>query len=161
MTSHPDNPHWCQEHDEPLMILSQADWDEASAAGHLTAEHVILRLQNIVVHALGQDLGSIAFDENGFVSALTSAGVRLESGVTLRVCTRDHKPPHVHIELSQYPDAKLRIRLEDGEYIEKNHRVPGGVSSKDLKRFQSLVYDHRELLSETWKDYHGDAVVFD
>ncbi len=155
MSKYPGNPYWHHEHDVPMMILTRAEWDEAKANGHLTPEHVFNRLHNIAVHVLGVE-GSIGFDDDGFVVSLTAGGLALDHGVTLRVFPNDHPPPHVHIELRSHPTAKLRVRLDTGEYLDA---APKGLSTEKLKGFQAAIAESHDTLAKWWEEYHGDPVV--
>ncbi|WP_159081404.1 DUF4160 domain-containing protein [Nocardioides sediminis] len=157
MSKHPGNPYWHQERDVPIMIMSRREWDAAAEAGHLTPEHVFTRLHNIAVYAFGEDMESpIAFDEHGFVLSLTAAGISLEGGITLRVYPNDHPPPHVHIELRSHPGAKLRLRLDNGEYLDE---PPKGLSTKKLNGFKAAITESHEVLTGWWEEYHGDPVT--
>lgn len=138
------------------MIMTRAQWDEATAAGHVTPEHVMLRLRNIADHIFGVESG-IGYDEDGFVIGLTSAGLALQGGVILRVFPNDHAPPHVHIEVSSHPHAKIRINLATGDLLDD---PPRGLPTKKLKRIQALVHENRAALATSWEKYHGGPVVF-
>lgn len=155
MSKYADNPWWCQEHDAPIMIMSRSDWYRATAGGHLTMEHVMLRLRNLGNHVFGEQ-GAAAFDENGFVTSLTSAGLTLAGDVRLRVYPNDHSPPHVHIEVPSHPKAKIRLSLATGAFLDD---PPRGIPSKKLKRFQAAVRENHDVLAAWWERYHGEPVV--
>ncbi|MGO1665311.1 MAG: DUF4160 domain-containing protein [Micrococcaceae bacterium] len=155
MSKHPDNPWWCQEHDAPLMIHTRVQWDEASEAGHVTPEHVMQRLKNIADHVFDNET-SIGFDDEGFVVSLTAAGMALPGGVTLCVYPNDHPPPHVHIRVRSHPAAKLRIRLDTGEFMDN---TPDGLVRKKLNGLQAAVRENHTVLAGWWQEYHGDPVV--
>jgi predicted ABC-class ATPase len=78
-------------------------------------------MSDILEYALGNgaDLG---LDEEGFLVALVADGHRLQFGVTVRLCTRDHPPPHVHIEVKGEPNLKLRMDLRTGELLGNGKR---------------------------------------
>lgn len=155
MSKYLGNPRWCQEHDQPIAIMTRADWDKAAALGQLTPEHVFQRLHNIAVHAMGEE-GAAGFDDEGFMVSLTAAGVALECGVTLRVFPNDHPPPHVHIELKSHPGSKLRVRLDTGEYMDD---PPKGLNTKKLKGFSAAIAESHPVLAAWWEEYHGEPVI--
>ena len=79
-----DNGLVNEHHDRRRALLTQPDWDQAEAEGRLTAEDVLDRLERIALHEFGenQDEWPIAFDEDGWVTALTAEGLQMEGGVT-------------------------------------------------------------------------------
>lgn len=89
-------------------IFTRADWDDAVAAGTLTSYDVLARLTRIAVREFGTE-GPAAYDEEGFFLALTTEGLRMECGATLRVHTNDHPPPHVHVERPGQVDIKINL----------------------------------------------------
>jgi len=134
-------------------FYTRADWDRAVAAGTLTAEDVLARLTRIAVHEFGTE-GPAAYDEDGFFLALTAEGLRVEGGVTLRVPTNDHPPPHVHVQRPGLADIK--ISLETGEPIEP---VPTDASAKKLRGLQAAVRENRSQLVDWWEKNHGTLDV--
>lgn len=138
------------------MILSERDWEEARAAGHLLLEHVLLRMRNMIHRELGTQGGSIGFDEHGFVKALIAESFQFPGGVKLCVYPNDHPPPHVHVKLRKHPKAKIRISLEDGEFLKG---TPQNLASKLLGQSQALVVEHRVMLIDLWESYHGGPVI--
>jgi hypothetical protein len=155
MSRHPGNPWWHQELDIPIMIMRRTEWDGATAAGHATPEHVMGRLKNIADRAFDNQT-VMGFDEDGFVVSLIAEGLPLPGGVTLYVYANDHPPPHVHITVRAHPNAKIRINLETGEYLDD---APRGLASKRLKGFQTAVRENHPLLASWWESYHGNPVV--
>lgn len=156
MSRYPGNPLWSHDNDVPVVIMTRRDWDEAIAAGHVTPEHVLVRLKNIADYAF-DNISAIGYDSEGFVTALTAEGLPRPGGVTLYVYTHDHPPPHVHIKLRDHPDVKLRISLETGEYLDT---APRGLSTKKLRGFQRAVRECHPILAGWWENYHGgDPVV--
>jgi Domain of unknown function (DUF4160) len=156
MSRYPDNPWWCHEHDSPIMIPTRSEWDEAAGSGQVTPEHVMLRLKNIADHAFNNQTVA-GFDEDGFVISLIAEGMALAGGVTLQVYANDHPPPHVHIKLRAHRDAKIRINLETGEFLDDG--LPRGLTRKKMKGFQAAVRENRKVLAGWWENYHGDPVV--
>ncbi len=146
MSTHPRNPYWCQNHDRPIMIMSQGEWDQARVDGWLTDEHIVLRLADVANFALGNG-AELGIGHDGFLVSLVSDGMRLEGGVTLQVYTNDHPPPHVHVLLRDQPKLKLRIRLDDGEPMD----APPSIRSRDLRHFKELVLEHSETLTDWWQ----------
>ncbi|MFE6859690.1 DUF4160 domain-containing protein [Nocardia sp. NPDC057668] len=149
MSQHPNNPYWCQNHDRPKAILSRRDWEEAEAGGYITADHVLDRLYAIAVREFG-DSGPAAYDEEGFMIALTAEGIRCQGGVTLQVYN-DHPPPHVHIVIKADPSKKLRINLETGEMMDE---IPNGWAKK-LKAARGLVNQNHSGLLQLWESKNG------
>lgn len=155
MSRYPDNPLWDHERDIPIMIMTRLEWEEAAEAGALTPEHVIQRLKNIADHVFGNET-VIRFDVDGFVVSLIAEGLPLQGGVTLYVYSKDHPPPHVHVKVRAHPNARIRVSLETGEFLDT---TPRGVRSKELKRFQAAVRENRHLLAIWWEAHTGDPVV--
>ena len=136
-------------------ILAAGDWAKAIDEGRLTAQDVFVRLTRMALHEFGesQEDWPIAFDEDGFVTALTAEGIQMEAGVTLRICTRDHPPPHVHIQRRGEEDVK--VNLETG-VVEGT--LPQGVRPKQFKKFSALVQQQHALLCDLWLKNHGTSV---
>lgn len=155
MSRYPGNPWWHHQLDIPITIMSRSEWDEAAAAGHVTPEHVMRRLKNIADHAFDNQT-VMGFDEDGFVVSLIAEGLALAGGVTLRVYPNDHPPPHVHIEVRSRPNARIRINLATGEFLDD---APRGLPRKKLKGFQAAVRENHEVLATWWESYHGEPVV--
>jgi hypothetical protein len=154
MSKYPDNPYWCQRHDHPIAPLTGTDWQEAMLKGHLTPEHVFSRLSDILEYALGEGI-EIGLDEDGFLKALVADGYPLERGVTVRLCTRDHPPPHVHIEIKGDPRLRLRMDLESGQILDGDRQHPG--LKKKLRVARRFVMDHQNLLLARWADVSAAA----
>lgn len=112
-------------------------------------------LKRIALHEFGEDQAdwAIAFDEEGFVTALIAEGIMKAGGVTLRICTKDHPPPHVHIQRRDREDISINLQT-GGVY----RTLPSNVRSKQLKRFSRLVDEVQELLSVLWLKNHGTVV---
>ena len=106
----------------------------------------------MAVHEFGVE-GPAASDEDGFFVSLTAEGLQLEGGVTLRVHTNDHPPPHVHVQRPGEPD--IRINLESGDLLQP---VPAGTSAKKLRKFQEVVQESHALLSSWWEKNYGAPV---
>ena len=149
MSRHPDNPYWCDNHDQPIMIQTREDWDKALAQGYLTPEHLISRLENIATHHFGQE-GAIGFDDEGFVVSLVAGSIEVECGVKIRVNPLDHDPPHAHIELRSHPGAKLRINLVTGALMDS---VPKGLSARKVRDLQAAVIENGARLRGMWAEY--------
>ncbi|MEV0105507.1 hypothetical protein AB0H42_04070 [Nocardia sp. NPDC050799] len=132
------------------MIDTPEQWQEAKEAGHVTAEHILHRLHAIAIREFGIQ-GAAGYDEEGFICALVADGLRCERGVVLRVCTRDHPPPHVHIEISAEPSIKLKMNLVTGEFMGP---TPEGWGKK-VKYMRQLVKDNHSILVAWWEKSHG------
>ncbi len=83
------------------------------------------------------------------------AEVFREDGVVVLIQTRDHQPPHVHVESA---DHSVRVRIDEQEpsimpYSKKTR-------DKSSSSFDRLALDlvNRRLIKwvQTWKKYHGD-----
>lgn len=146
MSTQPGNPYWCQNHDRPIMIMSQGEWDQARADGWLTDEHIVQRLTDVANFALGNG-AELGFGPDGFLVSLVSDGMRLEGGVTLQVYSNDRPPPHVHVLLRGQPKVTLRIRLDNGEPMD----APPSIRSRDMRRFTELVLENSETLIGWWQ----------
>src|SRR5271168_4271863 len=103
MSKYPDNPLWCDAHDQPIALTNSDDWEEAKRSGYLTVEHIVARLEDILEYALDGELET-GYDEEGFLRALVADGYLRNRGVTVRLHSRDHPPPHAHIEIKGHPD---------------------------------------------------------
>lgn len=111
MSRYPNNPFWHHAGDRPISIDSPEEWDRAAAEGHLTAEHVLNRLEAIVEFEVGNG-AEMGYDENGFRVSLVSVGLSVEGGVKFYVYPNDHPPLHTHIVLKADTAFEMRLRLE-------------------------------------------------
>jgi len=78
-----------------------------------------------------------------------------KKGITVTVQTRDHRPPHVHVDS---PDGSVKVDISGG--------VPQLMTAGKKKRVKSsasferealkLVAENMELCREAWRKYHGD-----
>lgn len=136
--------------------MTRSEWERAAEAGHVTPEHVMLRLKNIANRAFDTQT-VVGFDEDGFPVSLIAEGMALSGGVTLHVYSNDHPPPHVHIKLRARPSVTLRISLETGEFLDDE--LPRGLTRKKMKGFQAAVRENHQVLAGWWENYHGDPVV--
>ncbi|NKV31956.1 DUF4160 domain-containing protein [Rhodococcus hoagii] len=155
MSKYPDNPWWDHVNDCPDSLMTKDQWGQADADGHITPEHVFLRLRNIVIFAMGNP-GPVGSDENGHVISLVGASIQLEGGVKLRVCSRDHNPPHVHIEHSSFRGQKLRVNLVTGEFMDA---APRGLNTTKMKGYKKTIVEEQGRLKEMWATAHGEYVV--
>lgn len=137
----------------PETLYTRSDWDRAVAEGTLTPDQVLDRLLRTAVHHFG-DGGPASFDEDGFFLSLVADGLQVQGGVTLRVHTLDHPPPHVHVQRRGEED--IRINLETGELLD---RPPAGVKSRQLRGFQAQVNKNFDTLGAWWEKSHGRPVL--
>ncbi len=135
---HPDNPYWCQQHDHPHPIY-RADWEQALADGYVTIEHLQARIEGMLHHAR-QTAGPIGFDADGFIIALTAAGIRMNDSIRFDIRTHDHEPPHAHIAVKGEPRLNLTINLQTAMIIED---LPDGMS-RTGRRIESFVRDNQQ-----------------
>lgn len=147
MSRYPGNPYWHQPSDLPIALLSQGDWDEAAAGGHLTPEHYLDRLERMLAFSLGNgaDLG---YSADGFFNALVSDGFRLKQNVRLFVHPNDHNPPHAHLEVRSERHGRIRLSLADGQLL------PGDVVERSVKKHleeaQRFIRDNADMLAAAW-----------
>ena len=76
-------------------------------------------------------------------------------GITVTVQTRDHRPPHVHVDS---PDGSVKVDISD--------EMPKIMPTSKKKRVKStaaferealkLVGEHIDLCREAWRKYHGE-----
>jgi len=76
------------------------------------------------------------------------AVVALVDGYEVRVYTRDHPPPHVHVH-----KGSARIKISIGpEVAYMSHK--GSPTTRELRRAIDLVADHVTDCLELWRRYH-------
>lgn len=133
-------------------LLTRESWDAAVRAGGPKPEMVLERLHGITIREFGE-MGPIGYDEDGFVVSLVADGIRIEGGARLVVHTRDHQPPHVHV---QRPDEQdIVISLLTGEVLHGGQ----GVRRKQLAGYQKAVTEtHYPALTSFWEKAHGPLV---
>jgi hypothetical protein len=134
-------------------------WKLAEAEGRLEGRDVLNRLARMAVYEFGEngDDQPVAFDEDGFVIALTAEGRRFDGGISVRVWPNDHPPPHVHIFKKSESDSRsVKIKLENGE-LEGD--LPAWVDQKQLKKIKALVVENHELFKDWWMKNHGEIVT--
>lgn len=140
--------------------LGQASgWELAEAEGRIEAEDVLGRIASMALFEFGEnkDDWPIAFDEEGFLTALTAAGKSFDGGISIHVWPNDHPPPHVHILKKSEPDNQyVKISLESGEPVGD---LPRWASHKQLRRIKALVVGHHQLFAGWWKENHGGTVT--
>lgn len=136
-----------------------AGWELAEAEGRLEAEDVMGRLINMALYEFGEnrDDWPMAFDEEGFLTALTAEGKSFDGGISIHVWPNDHPPPHVHILKKSEPDSQyVKINLETGE---SEGTLPPWASQKQLKKIQALIKKHHQLFEGWWQKNHGSPVT--
>lgn len=72
-----------------------------------------------------------------------------EDGFEVRIYTRDHPPPHVHVAKA---DAIVKIDLSTHRAV----AIVGQISDHDVRRAEALVEQHAQWLREEWEKLHGD-----
>lgn len=72
-----------------------------------------------------------------------------EGGFALRMYTRDHPPPHVHVARA---GAILKIDLAKCEIVE----IGGRISDHEARQAERLVEKHAAHLKAEWIRLHGD-----
>ena len=154
MARHEDNPYWHEELGIPMSIDAKEDWESARAEGHLTPEHLILRLEAILDVEFG-DGADLGYDEDGFRVSLVAAGQSYEGGVKIEVYPNDHGEPHAHLTLKAYEGFKFRVCLETGKLDPIDQPVPPGSSNR-LKKSLLKIQPDLVALRGTWDTYQRD-----
>lgn len=151
VSAYPGNPYWNHLTDQPIVIYRQ-DWDEAVASGFVTREHVALRIRGIIQHAYGVHDGDVvAYDEQGFVTALTAEGLSMSNGVRLEIYSGDHNPPHAHIKIPGLEHERITINLET---FEIEQQLPDGWSKKG-RRVEKEARANADKLITWWNKNRG------
>ncbi|MFP4512466.1 MAG: DUF4160 domain-containing protein [Acidimicrobiales bacterium] len=156
MTKYPNNPLWCQRHDRPYAILTRRDWDDAVASGHLTTEHVLVRVENALDYEFGRG-AELGLDEDGFYRALVADGSHHEGGISIVLHPNDHPPPHVHIRFRSDPSIDLRMSIETGELLDGT--APPGWA-KRVRKATGIVRGQSELLMTRWAEMQAAVQPF-
>lgn len=150
MSRHPDNPWWSQESDAPITVTTREQWDEAEANGHITPEHVLLRLEAMLRVAVGEPTdGGAAYDEDGFVRALVAAGWAGE-GWRVQLHPNDHEPPHVHFWDKGDPRRQIRLDISTGQPLEGETVAP--AVRKKLGKATHFIQSNHDLLMSHWNE---------
>ena len=140
--------------------LGEADgWELAEAEGRLEAADILGRLTNMALFEFGENRGDwpMAFDDEGFLTALTAEGKRFDGGLSIHVWPDDHPPPHVHILKKSEPDSQyVKINLETGDLVGE---LPPWATHKQLKRMRALIVKHHQLFAAWWEKNHGTTVT--
>lgn len=153
MSRHPDNPKWCQNHDRPYEILSQSEWDEAEAAGHITPDHVLARVRNAVEYALGNG-AETGLDKDGFYAALVADGMQLAGGIKVDIYPNDHPPPHVHVTFNADRRKDFKLSIETGELL--GPEAPEGWA-KRLRTASKIVLEFKPFLQPRWDEMQASV----
>jgi hypothetical protein len=75
------------------------------------------------------------------------ATVIVLDGYEVRVFTRDHSPPHVHVYKG---DAHMKIDLAPIALVESI-----GASAREERRAVEVVAHHIDAFLAMWRKYHG------
>lgn len=136
-----------------------AGWELAEAEDRIEAEDVLARLVNMALYEFGADKEDwpIAFDEDGFLAALTAEGRSFDGGISVHVWPNDHPPPHLHIlKKSERDGLDLKINLGNGE---PEGELPHWATKKQLKRISAIIVENHELFASWWQKNHGATVT--
>lgn len=70
------------------------------------------------------------------------------------ILSDDHEPKHVHFYAPRKHryECMVRIKIEDQEIYLENE----GFSGKEIKVFQKLVRDNKEMLLEKWEEIQSE-----
>lgn len=155
MSRHPDNPLWDQAGDRPIAILDEHGWHQAKRAGHLTLDHVLHRLEDMLEFEFGngEELG---IGEDGFLTALVADSYQVpRSGIKVYIRTEDHPPPHVHVAFPG-EEAGLAIELATGE-PRRGEAVPRGRTTH-MKMIRNYLIEEKQMLLAEWERIHPTSV---
>ncbi|NPC42953.1 DUF4160 domain-containing protein [Nocardioides sp. zg-1230] len=136
-----------------------AGWELAESEDRLEADDVLGRLVAITLFEFGEnkDDWSVAFNDDGFITALVADGKLFDGGISVHVWPNDHPPPHVHILKKSEPDHEyIKINLETAEI---DGDLPPWANSKQVKKMKALVRRHHGLFAGWWEKNHGDVVT--
>jgi hypothetical protein len=77
-----------------------------------------------------------------------------ERGFVVRIYgpPREHRPPHVHVELG--PSSVAVVRLPIGGRVAKVWKVYG-LTDAQVRMALDLVRKHEPLLMAAWEELHG------
>ncbi|WP_141736905.1 DUF4160 domain-containing protein [Oligoflexus tunisiensis] len=69
----------------------------------------------------------------------------------MHIWSRDHRPVHCHVTVTN--ESEYRIFLPDlsFEYVEGKP-----LTSSELKQIQQIVWDHRYPIGREWRRLHGN-----
>lgn len=140
-------------------LRTPSGWELADSEGRIEARDVLERVASMALYEFGENKSdwSMAFDEDGFLTALTAEGRKFEGGISVHVWPKDHPPPHVHILKKSEPDSEnLKINLETGA-VEGD--LPKWAGSAQVKKMTALIVRHHALFAKWWEEHHGTVVT--
>lgn len=71
-------------------------------------------------------------------------------GFTYYFFSREHEPIHVHVEGAE---GYAVYDLSEGSFI---RRYAKGIKAGDLLRIESVLFENRDAIIETWKNYFNN-----
>lgn len=71
-------------------------------------------------------------------------------GFTYYFFSREHEPIHVHVEGAE---GYAVYDLSEGSFI---RRYAKGIKAGDLRRIESVLFENRDAIIETWKNYFNN-----
>lgn len=134
-------------------------WANAASESRLEPGDVLGRLAAMALFEFGdsQDEWPVAFDDDGFIVALTAEGKVFEGGLIVRVWPRDHASAHVHIyKKSERENGSVKINLATAEL---DGNLPRWADRKRLTKMQQLVRDNHGLFAGWWAKNHDEVVT--
>jgi hypothetical protein len=78
-----------------------------------------------------------------------------ENGMTVTVQTRDHRPPHVHVDSSD-SSVKVDISGEEPKLLLMGRKKRVKSTEAFEREALRLVADNLEVCREAWRQYHGN-----
>lgn len=76
--------------------------------------------------------------------------VLVQNGFEVRIRTRDHPSPHVHIHKADEP-----IKINIGNEVELPEIVLRKMNRADARRAVEIVGTNQSLLLEKWREIYG------
>jgi hypothetical protein len=76
--------------------------------------------------------------------------VFIQNGFEVRIRTRDHPPPHVHI-----CKAGEEIKINIGNDVDPPEIVRQKMNPTDARRAIEIVENNQSLLLEKWREIYG------
>ena len=78
--------------------------------------------------------------------------IHVEDGLSFRVFTNDHEPPHVHVVKD---NAVVLINLGDSN-TRPTIREIFGMKRVDVKKALRITAENQDTFLEEWGNYHDD-----
>ena len=75
-------------------------------------------------------------------------------GVSFRIYSEDHEPPHAH---GYYGSTRTVVRLEnpDSVGVRRGSTKPRNAKQSDVRKIVAMAVEHYSELMEIWEAIHG------